>query len=135
MPTLRSRTVSVSIECPPARAYDFLSDPENLPRWAGGFCISIGRSGEEWVVATPQGPVTFRFVERNGFGVLDHTVRTPDGTEFFNPMRVFPNGSGCELAFTLFRTPGMADAQFDEDAALVERDLNRARELLENRGL
>ena len=134
MPLHPSRTLTVPVECPPGEAYDFLSDPENLPRWAGGFCLSVERAGGEWVVTTTQGPMRFRFVERNAFGVLDHTVRDAAGTEFHNPMRVIPNGTGCELAFTLFQLPGMSDAQFDADAGLVERDLRRAKAILEGGG-
>ena len=134
MPLPPSRIVSVPIACPPGAAYDFLSNPENLPRWAPGFCLAAERTGDGWVVTTPQGPMTVRFAERNGFGVLDHTVRMEDGTEFYNPMRVIPNGSGCELAFTLFQTPGMSDEQFDGDAGLVEGDLLRAKAILAGRG-
>jgi hypothetical protein len=87
--------------------------------------------GEDWIATTPQGPVSVRFVEQNTLGVLDHYVRIDPAPEALNPMRVVPNGSGCELMFTLFQRPGMSDEQFVEDAGLVEADLNRARAVLE----
>lgn len=46
-------------------------------------------------------------------------------------MRVVPNGSGCDLMFTLFQRPGMTDEELAVDAGLVEADLNRARTILE----
>ena len=67
--------------------------------------------------------------------MLDHVVRLPDGNAFYNPMRVLPAGEGadsCELLFTVRRRPGMTDAEFDADAAAVERDLQTLRGLLEN---
>ncbi|MBW3625889.1 MAG: SRPBCC family protein [Armatimonadetes bacterium] len=134
MLTLLSKTLSVSIDCPPGMAYDFLSNPENLPRWAAGLCLSIASSGDDWIVTTPQGPMTIRFSERNGFGVLDHTVSPAPGAEVYVPMRVVPNGTGCELTFTLFRMPGMSEAQFAEDAGIVHRDLNRVKTILEAMG-
>lgn len=60
---LKSRTLSVSIDAPPKKAYDFASDPENLPKWAKGLCKSVRKSGADWIVETPQGPMKIRFVE------------------------------------------------------------------------
>jgi hypothetical protein len=128
---MRSRTTSVSIRCDPPKAYAYLSDPWNLPAWAPGLCAAIERAGEEWVATTAQGPVSVRFAEQNALGVLDHYVRVEPEAEALNPMRVVPNGSGCELMFTLFQRPGMGDEEFAADAGLVEADLNRARTILE----
>ncbi len=128
---MRSRTISVSIRCDPGKAYAYLSDPRNLPAWAPGLCTAIERADEDWIAATPGGPVRVRFVARNALGVLDHYVRAEPGAEVLNPMRVVPNGSGCELMFTLFQRPGMGDDELAADAALVEADLDRARTLLE----
>lgn len=130
---MRSRTISVSIGCDPRTAYAYLSDPRNLPAWAPGLCTAIERAGEDWIATTPQGPVSVRFVGQNALGVLDHYVFVGPAPEALNPMRVVPNGSGCELMFTLFQRPGMSDDQFAEDAGLVEADLKRARTILERR--
>lgn len=34
---LKSRTLSISINCPPKKAYEFVSSLENLPKWRPGF--------------------------------------------------------------------------------------------------
>jgi hypothetical protein len=94
-------------------------------------CTAIERAGEDWIATTAQGPVSVRFVEQNALGVLDHYVRVDPAPEALNPMRVVPNGSGCELMFTLFQRPGMNDEQFAADAGLVQADLDRARAILE----
>ena len=65
--------------------------------------------------------------------MLDHYVRPARGDEIYVPVRVIANGSGTEVLFTLFRLPGMSDAQFAQDAALVERDLKTLKELMERR--
>jgi len=126
-----SRTVSVTVERSPRDVYDFACVPENLTKWATGLGTSGERVGQAWIAQTPQGPVTVRFIERNDYGVLDHYVTTEDGTEIYNPMRVVANGRGSELSFTLFRRPEMSDAQFEQDAAWVERDLGQLKALLE----
>ncbi|MFC4766349.1 SRPBCC family protein [Effusibacillus consociatus] len=126
-----SKTLGVSIECPPEKVYEFISDPENLPKWATAFCKSVTKSDGEWIVETPDGPMKIRFVERNKFGALDHYVSPMPGQEILNPMRVIPNGSGSEVIFTLFQLPGMSDDKYLEDAGLVERDLRTLKNVLE----
>jgi predicted homoserine dehydrogenase-like protein len=75
--------------------------------------------------------VTIRITEPNAYGVLDHYVELPDGSEIYVPMRVVANGTGTEAQFTLFRVPGMNDEKFSADAEWVIRDLNKLKELLE----
>lgn len=128
---MRSRTISVSIRCDVRKAYAYLSDPRNIPAWAPGLCTAIERAGEDWIATTAQEPVRVRFVGQNALGVLDHYVRAEPEAEVLNPMRVVPNGGGCELTFTLFQRPGMGDEEFAADAGLVEADLDRARTILE----
>ena len=126
-----SRTLSVSIDCDPGKAYAFVSNPENLPKWATGLCKSVRKSNADWIVETLQGPMTVRFVEKNDLGVVDHRVSPSPGVEVYVPMRVLSNGSGSEVIFTLFRLPGMSDEKYAEDAGLVEQDLRSLKHVLE----
>ena len=128
---LKSRTLSVAINCDPGRVYEFVSKPENLPKWAKMFCRSIKKSNGGWIVETPQGPVNVRFSKRNDFGVLDHYVSPAPGVEVFVPMRVVPNGSGSEVIFTLFQLAGMSDEEFAQDIGWVEQDLSNLRSIVE----
>ena len=126
-----SRTLTVSIDSPPGRVYEFVSNPENLPQWAGGLCPSVRKSNDDWIAETPQGPMKIRFAEKNDFGVLDHYVTVAPGVEVYVPMRVLANGSGSVVIFTLFRLPDMSDKKYAEDASLVERDLRTLKKVLE----
>jgi len=38
---------------------------------------------------------------------------------------VLPNDGGSEVVFSLFRKPGVTDAELDEDAATIREDLDR----------
>jgi hypothetical protein len=125
------RKLSVSIDRPMAEAYEFLSAPENFPKWASGLARSLRQVGEEWVAETPQGRATVRFSERNSHGVLDHAVTLPGGTTVYVPLRVVPRGPRCELVLTVFRRPGTTEESFAADAEWVLRDLNSAKRLLE----
>jgi hypothetical protein len=125
------RRLAVAIERPAAEAYDFLSAPENFPKWASGLAASLRKVGDDWVADTPEGRAIVRFSERNTYGVLDHAVTLPRGVTVYVPLRVVEKAGGCELVLTLFRQPGMSDERFAADVQWVMRDLDAAKRLLE----
>jgi hypothetical protein len=110
-----ARKLSVTIDRPAEEAYAFLAVPENFRRWASGMGADV------------------RFSEPNAHGVLDHSVRTPEGREVYVPLRVVPRGRQCELVLTLFRPPQMTDERFAADSEWVMRDLLAAKRILEER--
>ena len=105
----------MTIERPVLDVYNFICDPNNLPKWASGLNAAV----------------KVRFVERNKFGVLDHYVSVGSGREVYMPMRVFPNGEGSEVLITVFRQPGVTEEKFVDDTQWVRRDLEALKELLE----
>jgi hypothetical protein len=128
----QAHNISISIERDFHEVYEFTSQPEKFPRWATGLATSIEREGDQWLTPSPDGPVRVRFTPRNELGVLDHHVTLPGGTEVYVPMRVVANGSGREVIFTLFRTPGMSDEVLARDIEWVRKDLGVLKELLED---
>jgi hypothetical protein len=70
------------------------------------------------------------FAARNDYGVVDHTVYPPDGSEVYVPMRVVRHGDGSTVILTLFRQPGMSDEDYGRDTQLVQQDLQRLRSVL-----
>lgn len=131
MPPRPCRILTIGIARDAAAVYAFASQPENLPRWAAGLGSGVTRDGADWRVDTPQGRLRMRFAPTNGYGVVDHTVILPDGTEVDVPVRVVPNASGAEVSVTLFRQPGMSEADFERDALAVAADLAALKRLLE----
>jgi hypothetical protein len=126
-----SKQISESIDRPAADVYRSASDPANLPAWAPGLGSSVENVDGHWFVETAAGRAGFAFVERNEFGVLDHEVTLPSGDVIYNPMRVIPDGDGCEVVFSLRRLPGMSSEDFERDAGLVQADLTRLKQVLE----
>ncbi len=127
-----SRHVSIRIHRSAAEVYAFTKDPESFPKWAAGLASGLTRDGDQWVAHGPGGDVHVRFSPPNDYGVLDHWVTLPDGTELYMPLRVVANGEGAEVGLTLYRPPTMYDdAAFDRDAAAVARDLARLKALVE----
>ena len=72
------------------------------------------------------------FAPDKGYGVLDHEVLTPSGATVFVPLRAIAGGDGCEVVFTLRRSPGMTDAEFERDTALVNGGLALLKKVLES---
>ena len=129
--TIESWTLSVRIDQPFARVYEFMVDPANWNKWAFGLGKSLRQSGGGWIADSDGGTLKVRFTARNQYGVLDHTVIRPSGAPIYLPMRLITNGDGCELLFTLFRESGITDERYNADANFVQSDLNRLKELLE----
>ena len=129
---LKSRTLTTSIDCSTQKVYEFVSNLENMPKWAKTFCRSIKKSNGEWIIETPQGQMEIKIAPKNEFGILDHTVIPAPGVEVFVPMRVVPNGSGSEVVFTLFQQPGMSDQEFVRDQGMVEQDLATLKQIMKN---
>ena len=127
----RAHTVSVGIAIDPKTVYTYTSDPANLPIWAPSFVKSIEKRGGQWIAETSLGQAKFGFVPANDFGILDHDVELPSGI-FHNPMRVIPNGTGCEVLFTLIQLPSISDEQFQSDMDTVRADLNKLRTVVEH---
>ena len=123
--------ITVSIARPAAEVYAFAHKPESFPQWAAGLGAGLTRDGDHWIASGPDGDVRVRFSPENPYGVLDHWVTLPDGTQLSIPLRVVANGDGAEVTLTLFRAPGMDDATFDRDQGWVARDLAVLKGLLE----
>lgn len=129
---MASRIINLSIERPWRAVYAFASDPAHLPQWAAGLANGLRQDGEEWIASGPIGNVRVKFAARNDYGVIDHSVTLPGGLTVYNAFRVTPNGDGAEVAFTLMKLPGMSDADFERDAAMVYADLERLKALIES---
>lgn len=128
-----AQTLTTRLKRPWRQVYDFASNPANLPLWAEGLGRGVERLGSRWFIETLSGRAELRFAERNPFGVMDHWVHFADGLVTYVPFRVVANADGCEVMLTLFHLPGMTKADYERDAALVCRDLEALRTLLETR--
>jgi hypothetical protein len=131
MTLFETRPITVSIARPAAEVYAFAHAPESFLQWAAGLGAGLTRDGDRWIAHGPDGDVHVRFSPQNPYGVLDHWVTLPDGTEISIPLRVVANGDGAEVTLTLFRVPGMDDATFQRDQGMVTADLAKLKALLE----
>ena len=133
MPTHISRSVTKSIDLrvPPERAFDFLNDPVNWPKWAVVNMKSVQPGAEGWYeTVTRQGKGQLKMLSNKGLGLLDHIWKDPQAS-WTVPARVVPNGGGCTFLMTLFQPPMMDDRAFEAASKEVDAELNKLREILE----
>jgi hypothetical protein len=125
--------VSTSIDRPADDVYSYVTDPANLSTWAAGLAQSPLRQVDgEWVADSPLGRVTVAFVDPNDLGVADHDVTLPSGETVTNPMRIFANGDGCDVVFSVRRLATMSESDFAADVDAVARDLDSLRSVMES---
>ena len=123
--------LAVHVDRSAEEVYRFVADPAHLPQWAAGLGGAIEQRDGRWFADSPLGEVEVRFVPENPYGVLDHDVTLPDGTTVTNPLRVLPDGAGCEVVFSLRRGEGVTDEAIDADAAAVRTDQATLKRLME----
>jgi len=134
--TTRSDTRAVTIGAAANDVFDFVADPQNLPRWAVGFCRAIRRDEEapgRWIVTTTQGDLPIRYVTDRELGVVDFYLSPVPGVEAGAFSRVVPNGDGAEYVFTQFQAPGMPDEVFEGQVRALVEELHVLRSLIEAR--
>jgi len=117
---------------PVAEVYEYSRDPAHLALWAQGLGSSIENVDGHWFMDSPGGRIEVSFAAENPYGVLDQQVTSSAGEVVHVPMRVIPDGDGCEIVFTVQRMPGMTDAELARDAGLVAADLATLKGLLES---
>ncbi len=128
----RSSIIDIAIDRPAGEVFAFLLDASNFGRWAGVPDKPLKyRGGREWEGETPVGYRIIRFSTPNPFGILDHAVYVEGQEPITTPMRVIPNGNGCQLTYTLFQRPGMSEAQHGSATEWVRSDLLTLKTLLE----
>ena len=132
-PMLEARTTGIAVGRPWREVYERVWRPESFSIWASGLIkSSLERDGDAWRAEGPAGPIRIRFTGHNPFGVMDHFVDLGAGPEVYVPLRIIANGMGAEVLLTLFRQPGMSDANFLADLDWVQRDLLALRALAES---
>ena len=132
----RSDTRTVSIAAPPAEVFAFVADPENLPRWAVGFCRAIRRdsdASDKWIATTGSGAIPLRYSANAVRGVIDFYFEPSPNVEVAAFSRVLPNAAGAEYVFTQFQVTGMSDDVFEGQVRTLIEELEVLRALISAR--
>lgn len=130
--TARARTKSVSINCPPDKAWAYLAEATNWPQWAVVNVKGVAATDDPaWFsLTTPHGTGQIRIRGDRSLGLLDHDFRDPQAS-WTVPARVVPNGAGCEFLMTFFQPAAIDDDEFDRQALQVDTELATLKQILE----
>jgi hypothetical protein len=111
---MNTNTHTLELNASKADAFAFLSNIENLPKWATLFCKELKRDAEgRYKVVTPQGEIFFRIVSDPKTGVTDMYGGPAEDQMAYWPARVVERpGRGSLFIFTAMQYPGVSDEAF-----------------------
>ena len=111
---MRTNTHTLELNISKEDAFAFLSNIENLPKWATAFCRELKRDARgHYKVITPQGEIFFRIVSDAETGVTDMYGGPAEDQMAYWPARVVDRpGHGSLFIFTAMQYPGVSDAAF-----------------------
>ncbi len=128
MSTLETATVTMTIEAPPESVSTDLADPSSHLEWATEFFSGPAEDQGDgtWRMNVPRmgGPVLMRIDGDTTQGVIDMYL-APVGVPFGAPLpvRVVPNGDGCDVLFTLAKFQNQSDHKWAAGLQSMKREL------------
>jgi hypothetical protein len=129
---MRSRTVTTVLPVPKRKVFAYLSDIENLPRWATEFARELKLEDGRHKVVNGLGEFFFRIDSDEATGVIDMLAGPREDELALFPTRVveLPGGQSA-FTFTMFQAPEMSDELFESQHASLQREFaNIERELM-----
>lgn len=130
----RNLTKTVTINRPVPAVIDFLADPLNWPKWAvvNVFSIEPTDDPQWWAMSTRQGPARLSIGGHDHTsGILDHDF-VDEQASWRVPVRVVPNNDGAIVMMTFLQPPGFTDTYFDEQMALMDKEFDALKQILES---
>ncbi len=116
----------------PKALFDFISQPENLPKWATSYAKSIRKEGDDYYIVTPAGEMIEIFEIDEKSGVIEMKCG-PNKEQLWNwPCRVSSdNLDGSIVTFTCVQMPGQDEDEFDGQCVSLKAELQNLRQFVE----
>jgi hypothetical protein len=120
---MRSRTVTAVFPAPKQRVFEYMSDIENLPRWATEFAREMKVVDGRHVVVNGLGEFLFEIEADERSGVIDMYAGPSEDQMGVFPTRVveLPGGASA-YSFTMFQAPDMPDELFESQYESLRRE-------------
>jgi hypothetical protein len=121
---VRSETVTTVLAAPKDAVFDYMSDIQNLPKWATEFARDLKRDGNDYKVVNGLGEFFFEIHADNETGVIDMFAGPTKKKMAIFPARAvaLPDGRTA-FSFTMFQDAGMPDDLFESQYASLKREL------------
>jgi hypothetical protein len=124
-----ARSAAITVDAPAERVFEYLSNVENLPRWATEFARELRSDDGRYVVVNGLGEFVFTLEADEATGVIDMYAGPSEDELALFPTRVVPlPGDRSAFTFTMFRGPEMPEDLFEAQHASLLRELENVRE-------
>lgn len=130
---MKTSTHTLALDAPASKAFAFLSDIGNLPKWATLFCRELKRDAQgRHKVVTPDGEIFFRIAADEGTGVIDMFGGPAEDQMVYWPGRIIERpGHGSLFIFTAMQYPGVTDDAFAMQCKGLQQEFEHVREHVE----
>lgn len=124
---MQIKTVPVILTTPRRDAFNYLSNVENLPKWAIEFCRKLRTVNGQHKIVTcdPEAPELYFSIRADyESGVIDMLAGPAPDRLWIFPTRVvdLPDGN-CVYLFTMIQSPGLSDGKFEQQHQSLQREL------------
>jgi hypothetical protein len=125
---MNARSVTTVLPASRERAFAYLADVENLPRWATEFARELKVVGGRHKVVNGLGEFFFEIESDAETGVIDMLAGPSEDALALFPTRVvgLPDGRSA-FTFTMFQAPGQPDELFESQYTSLLRELENVR--------
>jgi hypothetical protein len=125
---MKSRTVTAVLGAPKDRVFAYLSQVENLPKWANEFARELKYEDGKAKVVNGLGEFWFSIDADEETGVIDmYAGPSPEALALF-PTRVVPlSNESSAFSFTMFQGPEMPDELFESQYQSLLREVENIR--------
>lgn len=129
---MNTRTRTVSFNAPKDKVFTYLSNIENLPKWATGFCKELKKVDSDYKVKTPDGEIYFWIQDDEKTGVMDMFGGPTKDQAACWPARVIglPDQT-CVFIFTALQLPGMPEEVFEMQCKSLDQEFENIRHAVE----
>ena len=127
---MNSKTASVVIPVGKKKVFSYLSDIENLPKWATEFAQELKSVDGKQKIVTPMGEMFISIRADEASGVIDIFAGPSEDQMGVFPSRVveLPGGYSAYL-FTMFQSPDVSDEEFEGQFESLTREFDNIKRI------
>ncbi len=132
---MKTTTHTLPLKASKAQTFAFLSNIENLPKWATAFCKGLRKDDDgHHKVITPGGEIFFKIVADETTGTVDMFGGPTEEQMAYWPARVVERpGAGSLFIFTAMQYPGMTDEGFKQQCESLKDEFAHIAEHVDGR--
>lgn len=129
---MTANTTTGRFKAPSEKVFNFLSNADNLPKWATGFCKELIREGSDYKVVTTEGTVYFDIQSDHKTGIIDmYTGVSKDAMTRWPGRVTDDNTGGSVFAFTAIQMEGVTNAEFAQQCAGLKEEFENIRRMVD----